>query len=124
MLDEETEYKLLKMLQEAPQSSQCNIARAMGISLGKTNYCLRTLVEKGRIKARNFYRNPNKRGYAYLLTLNGLERKTHVTAPFSGANKTNTKALSRRFPGSRTRPGYKHQTPRHAQTRRNTHEDG
>ncbi len=82
MLDEETEYKLLKMLQEAPQSSQCNIARAMGISLGKTNYCLRTLVEKGRIKARNFYRNPNKRGYAYLLTLNGLERKTHVTASF------------------------------------------
>lgn len=82
MIDEETEYKLLKMLQEAPQSSQRDIARAMGISLGKTNYCLRALAEKGWIKVRNFYHNPNKRGYVYLLTPTGLERKARVTLSF------------------------------------------
>lgn len=82
MLDEETEYKLLKMLQDAPQSSQRDIARAMGISLGKANYCLRALAEKGWIKVRNFYHNPNKRGYVYLLTPNGLERKARVTLSF------------------------------------------
>ncbi len=82
MIDEETEYKLLKMLQDTPQSSQRDIARAMGVSLGKTNYCLRALAEKGWIKVRNFYHNPNKRGYVYLLTPNGLERKARVTVSF------------------------------------------
>jgi len=82
VLDEETSYKLLKLLEEEPHSSQRDIARAMGISLGKTNYCLKALVEKGLVKVRNFYRNEDKRVYAYLLTPQGIEEKARVTLRF------------------------------------------
>ncbi len=95
MLDEETEYKLLKILQDAPQSSQRDIAKAMGISLGKVNYCLRALAEKGWIKVKNFYHNPDKRGYVYLLTPTGLERKARVTMAFLKRKQDEYESLKR-----------------------------
>lgn len=81
-IDDETRYRLLKLLETQPELSQRELARIMGVSLGKANYCLRALVEKGFIKARNFQASKNKRAYAYFLTPKGIEEKARVTARF------------------------------------------
>lgn len=78
----ETHYRLLKLLEAKPYLSQRELARELGISLGKINYCLGALVEKGWIKARNFRNSRNKLGYAYLLTPRGIEQKAVITVDF------------------------------------------
>ena len=82
LLTDPQRLELLKLLHEEPQMSQRDLARAMGVSLGKANYCLNALMEKGLVKLENFRRNPDKRGYAYLLTPAGLEEKTRITMAF------------------------------------------
>jgi EPS-associated MarR family transcriptional regulator len=82
MLDDATRYHLLKLLMEHPESTQRELAAAMGISLGKANYCLKALVDKGMVKTDNFRRNPNKGVYAYLLTPEGVQEKARVTVRF------------------------------------------
>lgn len=82
MLSEESRYKLLKALDANPGASQRELAQELGISLGKVNYCLKALVEKGWVKAGNFTKNPNKIGYAYILTASGIEEKLNVTVRF------------------------------------------
>ena len=82
MLSEEVRYKLLKLLEPNPHLSQREVARKLGISLGKVNYCLNALVDKGWIKAANFKNSSNKTAYMYLLTPRGLEEKARVTARF------------------------------------------
>ncbi len=62
--------------------SQRELAKAMGVSLGKANYCLKALIEKGFVKLANFRQNPDKKHYAYLLTKAGVEEKTHITVSF------------------------------------------
>ena len=79
---EETHLSLLRYLEEHPQVSQRELAEHLGVSLGKTNYCLRALVEKGLVKARNFKNNRNKRAYLYILTPKGLDVKARITARF------------------------------------------
>ena len=82
MLDDATRYQLLKLLTEHPEMTQRELAAAMGISLGKTNYCINALIEKGMVKSGNFRRNPNKDVYAYLLTPEGVQEKARVTVRF------------------------------------------
>ena len=82
VLTDPQRLELLKLLQEQPQMSQRDLAQAMGVSLGKANYCLKALMEKGLVKLGNFRRNPDKREYAYLLTPAGLEEKTRITMSF------------------------------------------
>jgi len=82
MLSEEVRYKLLKLLEPNPHLSQREVAKELGISLGKVNYCLRALVDKGWIKAANFKNSRNKTAYMYLLTPRGIDAKTRVTARF------------------------------------------
>ena len=74
--------ELLKLLQEQPQMSQRDLAQAMGVSLGKANYCLKALMDKGLVKLGRFRANPDKRQYAYLLTPAGLKEKTRITLEF------------------------------------------
>ena len=74
--------QVLKLLQANPSLSQRQLAAEMGVSLGKANYCLRALVEKGLVKLGNFSKNPNKGKYAYILTPAGLEEKTRITLGF------------------------------------------
>ncbi len=74
--------ELLKLLQDQPQMSQRDLAQAMGVSLGKANYCLKALMEKGLVKLEKFRANPDKRHYAYLLTPAGLKEKTRITLEF------------------------------------------
>lgn len=82
MLPEEVRYKLLKVLGPNPQLSQRELARELGISLGRINYCLRALMDKGWIKAANFKNSRNKIAYMYLLTPRGLEEKARLTTRF------------------------------------------
>lgn len=82
MLDETTHYSLLKTLEENPGLSQRDLAKRLGVSLGKVNYCLNALVEKGSLKINNFRNNENKLAYAYLLTPRGVEQKARMTLDF------------------------------------------
>ena len=81
-ITDEVRYKLLKYLDEHPSASQRELARELGVSLGKVNYCLRALMDKGLLKARNFKNNTNKVAYAYVLTPRGIEEKVNVTRSF------------------------------------------
>ncbi len=78
----ETHYHLLRYLEAHPQVSQRELAEHLGVSLGKTNYCLRALVDKGLVKARNFRNSQNKRAYLYHLTPQGIEAKARIATRF------------------------------------------
>lgn len=82
MLSDEVRYKLLRLIEINPKMSQREVAQELGVSLGKVNYCLKSLVEKGWIKATNFKNSRNKVAYMYFLTPRGIEEKTRVTARF------------------------------------------
>jgi len=79
---DEMRYQLLKAIESNPNTSQRELAKVVGVSLGKTNYCLRALVESGWIKAGNFARSSNKAEYAYILTPSGFKEKAKVTIRF------------------------------------------
>src|SRR6266540_5913217 len=81
-LSQEIRYRLLKYVAEHPQASQREVARELGISLGKANYCLKALMDKGWVKARNFRNSQNKAAYLYVLTRKGIQEKLNVTAAF------------------------------------------
>lgn len=82
MFDETTSYGLLKTLENNPDLSQRDMAKRLGISLGKVNFCLNALVEKGYLKVNNFRNSDNKLAYAYLLTPRGVEEKARITVHF------------------------------------------
>jgi EPS-associated MarR family transcriptional regulator len=82
MLDETTHYGLLKTLEENPGLSQRDLAKKLGVSLGKINFCLNALVTKGSLKINNFRNSDNKLAYAYLLTPSGVEQKARMTVQF------------------------------------------
>lgn len=94
-LPEETRYRILKLLEEYPETSQRQLADALGISLGKANYCLKALIDNGWVKARNFARNSNKRSYAYWLTAKGIQEKARVTKRFLQRKLQEHEALER-----------------------------
>ena len=82
MLSEDMRYKVMRLLEANPALSQRDVARELGISLGKVNYCLQALVRKGWIKATNFKNSHHKAAYMYLLTPRGLEEKGRLTVQF------------------------------------------
>lgn len=81
-LSDDLRYRLLKYLESNPQASQRQIAAFLGVSLGKANYCLHALVERGWVKARNFKNSKNKMPYTYYLTARGIEEKIKLTVVF------------------------------------------
>lgn len=82
MSKDQVHFDLLRILDKKPESTQRQLSKEMGISLGKVNYCINKLVQKGWIKLSNFSQNPNKVGYIYLLTPKGIEEKTRLTFSF------------------------------------------
>lgn len=82
MLTDEYRYRILKLLESDPKASQRRMADELGISLGRVNYCLNALIDKGLIKVNNFRNNANKRAYLYLLTPKGIEEKATTTVRF------------------------------------------
>ncbi len=79
LVTDELQHKLFKTIAEHPQINQRELSQHLGISLGKANYCLKGLIEKGWVKAQNFKNNKKKLSYAYLLTPSGIEQKATVT---------------------------------------------
>jgi EPS-associated MarR family transcriptional regulator len=79
---QELPYHLLRQLTREPAASQRSLAVQLGVSLGKVNFCLRALVDKGWVKANNFRRSDNKLAYAYVLTPAGIEQKARLTKLF------------------------------------------
>lgn len=79
---DEIHLRLMKAIESNPQATQRELAESLGVSLGKANYCLHALVDKGWVKVRNFKANPNKLAYAYLLTPAGLDGKARLTVRF------------------------------------------
>lgn len=78
-MTDELQHKLFKTIVENPQMNQRELSEHLGVSLGKTNYCLKALVAKGWVKVQNFKSSKNKLAYAYLITPSGIEEKARVT---------------------------------------------
>jgi EPS-associated MarR family transcriptional regulator len=82
MISEENTLNALKILEKNPELTQRELAVELGVSLGKTHYLIKSLVDVGLVKLDNFQRSNNKWGYAYLLTPKGIAEKTAITVRF------------------------------------------
>jgi len=82
MINQELEYRALKILEQRPDMTQRELAEALGVSLGKTHYLVKSLIDVGWVKLDNFQRSDDKWGYAYLLTPKGIVEKAAITARF------------------------------------------
>jgi EPS-associated MarR family transcriptional regulator len=82
ILSEEAHYKVMRLIAANPQVSQRDVARELGMSLGKVNYCLQALMRRGWVKASNFRNSHNKAAYMYYLTPRGLEQKGRLALSF------------------------------------------
>jgi len=81
-LQEDTHFRVLSLLEQNPDMSQRELAKALGVSLGGVNYSLKALIERGMVKAQNFSKSETKLAYAYVLTPQGIAEKTKLTARF------------------------------------------
>ena len=80
--NEEIHLRVLRLVEENPHVTQRELATALGVSVGKTNYCIKALLEKGLIKLQNFKSSRHKLAYSYLLTPTGIAEKSAITARF------------------------------------------
>lgn len=81
-LKEDTYFRVLALLECKPDTSQRGLAKALGVSLGRVNYALRALIDRGMVKAQNFSKSERKLSYAYVLTPQGFAEKGKLTARF------------------------------------------
>lgn len=79
---EDTYFRVLRILEENPDLTQRELAVKLGVSVGSLNYCLKALIEKGCIKMQNFSQSKNKFGYVYILTPSGISEKAALTGKF------------------------------------------
>lgn len=79
---EETHYQVMRLLEENPDLTQRELAQSLGVSVGRVNYCLKALIDKGFVKMKNFTYSKNKFGYIYVLTPSGLAEKALITQRF------------------------------------------
>jgi EPS-associated MarR family transcriptional regulator len=81
-IQEDTNYRVMRLLEENPDLTQRELAEKLGVSVGGLNYCLKALSEKGLVKMQNFANSKNKFGYVYVLTPHGISEKTKLTSAF------------------------------------------
>jgi EPS-associated MarR family transcriptional regulator len=93
VFDDGLRCSLFRLLQTDPRISQRALAKALGVSLGKANYCLKAFIDRGWVRPRRFQHNGNKRGYAYIITPDGLEAKERITVRFLQCKLTEYEAL-------------------------------
>ena len=94
---DENVMKALKVLEKHPELSQRQLAKALGVSLGKTHYILNSLIDVGFVKVDNFRRSDNKLGYVYLLTPQGFVEKVKVTKRFLARKQHEFRELERQI---------------------------
>lgn len=90
---EDARYKILRALDANPDVSQRELADELGISLGKVNYCMKALVDKGLIKVKNFSKSANKKRYLYVLTPAGIDSRARLTKRFLKRKMSEYEAL-------------------------------
>ena len=88
-------YRVMDLVHKNPDITQRELANKLGISLGSMHYCLKALVHKGWVKAGNFKSNPNKSGYIYLLTPEGITRKSKLAIDFLRRKKEEYEKIKR-----------------------------
>jgi EPS-associated MarR family transcriptional regulator len=81
-IQEDTYFRVLRILQDRPDVTQREIAQMIGVSTSGMNYCLNALIDKGWVKVQNFSESKNKFGYVYLLTPSGVAKKASLTGSF------------------------------------------
>lgn len=81
-IQEDTNFRVMRLLQENPDLTQRELAEKLGVSVGGLNYCLKALMEKGLVKMQNFTHSKNKFGYVYVLTPRGIAAKAKLTSKF------------------------------------------
>jgi EPS-associated MarR family transcriptional regulator len=81
-IHQDTHLKVLRLLEINPQMNQRELAATLGVSLGKTNFCLKALLDKGLLKVQNFQNNKRRLAYAYFLTPAGMAEKTALAKQF------------------------------------------
>ena len=81
-LQEDTYFRVMRILQDNPDLTQRELAERLGISVGGLNYCLKALMDKGLVKMKNFANSKNKFGYVYVLTPTGMAEKVAITNRF------------------------------------------
>jgi EPS-associated MarR family transcriptional regulator len=79
---EEPHFRILRELERDPKVSQRHLAQELGVSVGKINYCLKALIDRGLVKANNFRNSQNKRAYLYVLTPKGISEKSRNAVRF------------------------------------------
>ena len=89
----EDDFKLLRLIESSPEISQREISKKSGLSLGKVNYCLKSLANKGWIKIKRFSKSEHKIGYIYVMTPEGLKTKSLMTIDFLGRKLAEYEAL-------------------------------
>ena len=92
-IQEDTTFRVLRILAQEPDISQRDLADRLGVSLGGLNYCLKALIEKGFVKLENFSNSRHKFGYVYILTPAGLLEKATLTGRFLKRKMTEYEAL-------------------------------
>ena len=93
MSNDEIQLSVLRLLEKNPRLTQRQLSAELGISLGKTHYIVRSLIDVGLIKLENFQRSNNKLGYAYLLTPKGIAEKAAITLRFLARKQEEYKQL-------------------------------
>jgi len=81
-LQEDTYFRVMRLLEEKPDMTQRELAQKLGVSVGALNYCLKALIEKGWVKMKNFAHSKNKFGYVYVLTPGGVAQRAAITQAF------------------------------------------
>jgi EPS-associated MarR family transcriptional regulator len=92
-IQEETHFRIMRILQENPDLTQRELAIKLGMSVGGLNYCLNALIDKGFVKMHNFSRSKNKFKYVYLLTPKGISEKITLTSKFLERKQAEYEAL-------------------------------
>ena len=81
-MDQEIHLKVLRHLEQNPEVTQRELAEHLDVSLGKANYCLKALISRGFVKARNFKNSNQKSAYLYMLTPQGIDEKARISVAF------------------------------------------
>lgn len=101
-LQEDTNYRVMRILEENPDLTQRELAEKLGVSVGGLNYCLKALKEKGLVKMKNFANSKNKFGYVYVLTPRGIAEKAAITHQFLQRKLEEYEALRAEIEGLRS----------------------
>ncbi len=103
-LQEDTNFRIMRILQESPDLSQRDLAEQLGMSLGGLNYCLKALMEKGFVKLENFQNSKHKFKYVYILTPAGIAQKMAMTGRFLKRKMEEYEALRKEIEALTSKP--------------------